>query len=114
MIFEKDKVFTGKAIWKRSNSYLCGGDKELLLSQIRLVRDSPSEMEYEKREKKLLEITRYLLVRPGQSLNLISIDEYYTKNWKNCDFRWILAFRKNLPTKGCNDTQVPSFATKCH
>ena len=92
-------------MWKQG-SYLCAGDKEVILSQVKLVRDSPSQKAYEEREKKLLEITRDLLVRPGQTVNLISFSEYYAKNWKSCDFRWILAFRKNLPTKGCNDTQV--------
>ena len=98
---------TGKAMWKRG-SYLSGGDKEVVMSQIRLVRDAPSESQYDEREKKLLEITKDLLVRPGQALNLIPYSEYYERNWRNCNFRWVLAFRKNLPTKGCNDTQVCS------
>ena len=24
----------------------------------------------------------------------------------SCAFRWVLGYRKNLPTKGCNDTQA--------
>ena len=76
------------------------------MAQIRLVRDSPSQETYHERETKLLELTKDLSVRPGQSPNLILFADYYMKNWKDCAFRWVLAFRKNLPTKGCNDTQV--------
>ena len=92
-------------MWKEG-SYLCCGDKESILAQVRLERDSPSQRDYEERERRLLEMTRELLVRPGQSNNLISFHDYYDKNWKKCEFRWVLAFRKNLPTKGCNDTQA--------
>ena len=39
----KDKVFTGKAQWG-DGSFLTGGDKEQLLLQLSLVRDSPTEL----------------------------------------------------------------------
>ena len=37
----KDKVFTGKSQWG-DGSFLSGGDKEELLKQVTLVRDSPT------------------------------------------------------------------------
>ena len=45
-------------------------------------------------------------VRAGQAANYLSFHEYYERNWKDCAFRWVFAFRKNLPTKGSNDTQA--------
>ena len=51
-------------------------------------------------------MTRDLTVRAGQALYSTSFQEYYNKNQKSCAFRWVLAYRKNLPTKGCNDTQA--------
>ena len=98
-------MLTGKSRW-RKGSFLTGGDKELLLKQVKLVRDSPTEVIYLERENKLLEMTQDLLVKAGQSLNKVPFSDYYAKCWKVCSFRWILAFRRNLPTKGCNDTQV--------
>ena len=101
----KDKVFTGKAQWK-DGSFLSGGDKENLLKQVTLVRDAPTCEAFMERENKLLDITRDLSVRAGQAVNACSFQEYYLKNWKPCAFRWVLAYRRNLPTKGCNDTQA--------
>ena len=46
----KDKVFTGKAQWT-DGTFLAGGDKEQLLLQLSLVRDSPTEALYKEREK---------------------------------------------------------------
>ena len=74
--------------------------------QLSLVRDSPTEALYKERETKLLGMTRDLTVRAGQALYSTSFQEYYNKNWKSCAFRWVLAYRKNLPTQGCNDTQA--------
>ena len=85
---------------------MSGGDKEQLLKQVSLVRDSPTADLYSTRENKLLEMTRGLTVRAGQAINATSFRDYYEKNWKSCSFRWVLAYRKNLPTKGCNDTQA--------
>ena len=31
---------------------------------------------------------------------------HYERNWESCSFRWVWAFRKNLPTEGTNDTQA--------
>ena len=101
----KDKVFTGKSQWT-DGSFLSGGDKEQLLKQLTLVRDSPTSDSYTERENKLLQMTRDLSVRAGQAVNSTTFLEYYSKNWKSCAFRWVLAYRKNLPTKGCNDTQA--------
>ena len=101
----KDKVFTGKAQWK-DGSFLTGGDKEQLLLQLSLVRDSPTEDVYKERETKFLGMTRDLTVRAGQAVNAVLFHDYYFKNWRSCSFRWVLAYRKNLPTKGCNDTQA--------
>ena len=101
----KDKVFTGKAQWK-DGSFLSGGDKEDLLKQVTLVRDAPTSEAFMERENKLLDITKDLSVRAGQAVNACSFHEYYLKNWKPCAFRWVLAYRRNLPTKGCNDTQA--------
>ena len=63
-----------------------------------------SEQLYREREDKLLEMTSDLDVRAGQAANYVSFHDYYERNWKDCAFRWVFAFRKNLPTKGCNDT----------
>ena len=92
-------------MWK-NGTFLAGGDKKMLLSQVMLVRDAPNEALYQERENKLLELTSDLSVRPGQAVHTTSFREYYTKNWKNCAFQWVLAYRRNLPTKGCNDTQA--------
>ena len=64
----KDKVFTGKAQWG-DGSFLTGGDKEQLLLQLSLVRDSPTEALYHERETKLLAMARDLTVRAGQAIN---------------------------------------------
>ena len=101
----KDKVLTGKSQWT-DGSFLSGGDKEELLKQVTLVRDSPNSEAYTERERKLLDMTKDLSVRAGQAVKPTSFHEYYLKNWKPCAFRWVLAYRKNLPTKGCNDTQA--------
>ena len=105
------QVLTGKGRWEKG-SFLTGGDKELLLKQVKLVRDSPTEAIYTERETRLLQMSEGLLVRAGQTLNEVPFKDYYTKCWKDCAFRWVLAFRKNLPTKGCNDTQVIDLAFK--
>ena len=98
-------MLTGKSRWG-DGSFLVGGDKEQLLKQVCLVRDAPSEQLYRERENKLLEMTSDLDVRAGQAANYVSFHDYYERNWKDCAFRWVFAFRKNLPTKGCNDTQA--------
>ena len=51
-------------------------------------------------------VAMVLDVRAGQAANYVSFHDYYERNWKDCAFRWVFAFRKNLPTKGCNDTQA--------
>ena len=61
---------------------------------------------YNERENKLMDMTKDLTVRAGQAVNATIFYEYYLKNWKPCAFRWVLAYRQNLPTKGCNDTQA--------
>ena len=53
-----------------------------------------------------MEMTKNLSVRPGQASKPISFADYYNKNWSQCAFRWVFAFRKNLPTNGANDTQA--------
>ena len=60
----KDKVLTGKSQWADA-SFLSGGDKEELLKQVTLVRDSPTCEAYTERENKLLDMTnirRMLLI----------------------------------------------------
>ena len=76
------------------------------MKQVTLVRDSPNSEAYTERERKLLDMTKDLSVRAGQAVKPTSFHEYYLKNWKPCAFCWVLAYRKNLPTKGCNDTQA--------
>ena len=58
---------TGKAQWK-DGSFLSGGDKEQLLKQVSLVRDSSTVDLYYTRENKLLEMT----VRASQAINATS------------------------------------------
>ena len=74
-------MFTGKAQWS-DGSFLAGGDKEELLKQLCLVRDSPSEDLYKEREAKLLEMTEDLSVRAGQAANYANFHDYYDRNWK--------------------------------
>ena len=104
----REKVFTGKSYWGNveDHNYLCGADKDDLMKQLMLVRDSPSEALYKEREVMMLEKGKHLFVRPGQATNQISFVEYYQKNWLGCAFRWVFAYRKNLPTNGANDTQA--------
>ena len=104
----KEKVFTGRAYWGDAGekNYLSGEEKDELMKQIVLVRDSPSQEEYSIREEKLLSMSKDLSIRPGQVTKPVSFLDYYHKNWKSCAFRWIFAYRKNLPTLGTNDTQA--------
>jgi hypothetical protein len=104
----REKVFTGKSYWGQveDHNYLCGADKDDLMKQLMLVRDSPSEALYRERETTLLDMGKNLFVRPGQATKPVNFVEYYQKNWLNCAFRWVFAFRKNLPTNGANDTQA--------
>ena len=55
----KEKVFTGRAYWGDAdeNNYVNGGDKDNLMKQIVLVRDSPSQELYNEHEAKLLQMT---------------------------------------------------------
>ena len=101
-------MFTGRAYWGEAGdkNYLSGVEKEDLMKEIILLRDSPSQEEYRLREESLLNQTKDLSVRPGQVSKPVSFYDYYCKNWKSCSFRWIFAYRKNLPTLGTNDTQA--------
>ena len=51
-------------------------------------------------------MTKNLTVRPGQAIHPVLFSDYYRRNWQACNFRWVFAFRKNLPLGGCNDTQA--------
>ena len=101
-------MFTGKAYWGEAadKNYLCGADKDDLLTQLKLLRDSPSESLFREREAKLLSSAYDLWIRPGRVTKPVRFVDYYERNWQNCTFRWIFAFRKNLPTHGANDTQA--------
>ena len=104
----KDKVFTGRAYWGDAGekNYMSGGEKEELMSQIVLLRDSPSQELNNEREAKLLKMSKDLSIRPGQVTKPVEFLAYYQKNLKSCAFRWVFAYRKNLPTLGANDTQA--------
>ena len=67
-------------------------------------------------EESLLSKTKHLSTRPGQVSYPVSFQDYYDTNWKSCAFRWIFAYRKNLPTLGTNDTQAsePTFEAIKH
>ena len=97
----KDKVFTGKAYWGDAGdkNYLSGDEKEELMKLLASVRGG-------RRERDLVEMTKSLSVRPGQATKPVDFLSYYEKNWKSCSFRWVFAYRKNLPTQGANDTQA--------
>ena len=101
-------MFTGKAYWGDAGdkNYLCGGDKDDLLTNLKLLRDSPSQEAFAEREQQLLDTTKELFVRPGRITKPVAFHTYYERNWKSCSFRWVYAYRKNLPTKGVNDTQA--------
>ena len=104
----KEKVFTGRAYWGAASNknYFNGSDKDEVMKQIILVRDSPSQEHYYEHEQKLLQMTKDLSIRPGQVSKPVSFHDYYEKNWKSCAFRWVYAYCKNLPTLGTNDTQA--------
>ena len=101
-------MFTGKAFCGDAGekNYLCGADKDDLLKHLKLVRDSPSQEALAEREQKLFDSTKELVVRPGRVTKPVAFHTYYERNWKSCSFRWVYAYRKNLPTKGANDTQA--------
>ena len=101
-------MFTGRAFWGDAGekNYLCGEEKENLMQKVIMVRDSPSEEEYRKREQSLLDTAKDLQIRPGQVTKPVSFRDYYERNWKSCAFCWIFAYSKNLPTLGTNDTQA--------
>ena len=104
-------MLTGKGYWGDAGdkNYLGSDDKEEIMNQVRLVRDSPSEEEYNKREEKLFEVFFPFLfswfsiislqmtgedsshgalsVRPGQAKHPVTFQDYYNKNWKPCNFR---------------------------
>ena len=58
------------------------------------------------KEAELLNKTSNLSVRPGQNSDPVKFEDYYRKNWKSCSFRWVRAYRKNLPLDGVKDTQA--------
>ena len=104
----KEKVFTSKSYWEEieDHEYFTGIEWKHLVTQLNLVRDSPSMEIYEERERELLEMTKDLTIRPGQTVNSVLFKDYYLKNWKESAFRWVKVFRKSLPTEGVNDTQA--------
>ena len=104
----KEKVFTGKGYWgdAADKNYVVGGEKEELIKQLILVRDSPNQEFFKEHEQKLFLMTKDLSIRPGQVTKPVQFLDYYEKNWKSCSFRWVYAYRKNLPTLGANDTQA--------
>ena len=69
----KEKVFTSKSYWGEieDHKYFTGKDWEDLVTELKLVRDSPSMEIYEERERELLEMTKDLTVRPGQTVNSV-------------------------------------------
>ena len=99
---------TNKGYWGniKSQKYLNNEDKTDIINQLTLVRDSPSEIKYKESEEKLMEMTEGLFVRPGQSNSAVSFHDYYFKNWKCDNFRWVYVYRKNLPIGNTNDTQA--------
>ena len=76
------------------------------MKQIVVVKDSPSQELYNKHKAKLLQISKFLSLHPGQATNPVPFLDYYLKNWKFCAFQQVFAYRKNLPTLGANDTQA--------
>ena len=64
----KEKVFVSKGYLGDPNekNYLNGVDREKLVAQICLVRDSPSEEIYNLREAELLEMTEIELNHPSK------------------------------------------------
>ena len=101
----KYKVFTGKAFWLDGEP-MSADQKGEFLRQVIRVRDSPSEDLIHKNQADLKVMTQGLTIRPGNAVNLKLFSEYYEQNWESCSFRWVKAFRKNLPLKGANDTQA--------
>ena len=77
----KEKVFTSKSYWGEieDHKYFTGKDREDLVTQLNLVRDSPSMEIYEERERELLEMTKDLTIRPGQTVNSVLFNDYYLK-----------------------------------
>ena len=104
----KDKVFTGRAYWGDAGekNYVNGEEKDNLMKQIVLVRDSPSQELYNEHEAKLLQMSKFLSILPGQATKPKPFLDYFLKNWKLCAFRWVFVYRKNLPTLGASYTQA--------
>ena len=60
-------------------NYLSGGEKEVLMSQIVRLRDSPSQELFNEREAKLLDNCKALSIRPGQVGKPVEFPAYYQK-----------------------------------
>ena len=99
---------TNKGYWGdiSKQRYLNSSDKDAILEQLTLIRDAPSEEKYKEAEDKFLEMTADLHIRPGQSNSAVRCPDYYHKNWKEEDFRWVKVYRKNLPIGNTNDTNA--------
>ena len=103
-------MFNGKAFWVDEDGEIptpmSSDEKSKFLSLFASLRDSPSEEQFHERQDALKSATRGLTVRPGNCKKPVTFLSYYERNWESCSFRWVWAFRKNLPTKGTNDTQA--------
>lgn len=82
----REKVLTGKAFWGEAGdkNYLCGADKDDIMTNIKLLRDSPSQDAFEEREAKLVDSTKELFVRPGQVQKPVSFHDCYDKSGCVC------------------------------
>ena len=101
-------MLTWKGFWGEISAkrFLIGDEKSIILAQIAKIRDCPSEQLFLQNEEELFRLTHDLWVRPGQSNHPVLFWDYYLRCWKSCSFRWVFAYRKNLPTMGANDTQA--------
>ena len=97
---------SGRVMTDEEPRPLSPDEKGQVLQLIKLIRDSPSEELFKENQEKLKAMTEGLTVRLGNSKNAVLFCSYYEANWESCAFRWVWAFRKNLPTKGTNDTQA--------
>ena len=87
----REKVLTGKAFWGEAGdkNYLCGADKDDIMTNIKLLRDSPSQDAFEEREAKLVDSTKELFVRPGQVQKSVSFHIRFSLSVNSIAFKSI-------------------------
>ena len=103
--FKEKVLICSKSFWL-NGSYLKQEEKVEILNLIDKVRCSESMEIYHQEEERLMSKTQTLVVKPGNVKNTQWFHDYYTKNWKSCEEKWVWLYRKRLLTLGSNDTNA--------